>query len=47
MVCQNTIKPLPIQCRSMSLRKKKGWLNTKRFGMGLSDGYLKKWQQNQ
>ena len=46
MVCHNTIKTLPIQCNSMSLRKKGGRLNIKIFGMRLSRNYLKNWQQN-
>ena len=48
MACHNTIKTLPIQCHSMSLKKKGGWLNTKRFGVKLSYIYLKKcWQRRQ
>ena len=34
---------MPIQCHLMSLRKKGGCLNIKRFGMRLSHSYLKKW----
>ena len=47
MAYHSMIKTLPIQCHLMSLRKKSGWLNTKRFGMRLSRSYLKKWRQNQ
>ena len=47
MVCHNMIKTLPIQSRSMHLRKKSGWLNTKKFGMRQSHSYLKKCRQNQ
>ena len=36
-------KILPIQCHSMSLRKKSGCLNIKRFRMRFSHSYLKKW----
>ena len=43
MACHNTIKTLPIQCHSMSVRKKRGYLNIKRFGMRLSHSYLKSW----
>ena len=39
-VCHNTIKTLHIH--SMSLRKKSGYL-IQRFGMRLSQSYLKKW----
>ena len=42
----NSIKNLPIQCHSMSLRKIGRYLNTKRFGMRSSHSYLKNWQQN-
>ena len=42
MACHNTMKILPIQCHSMSLRKKGGCLNVRRFGMRLSLSYLKK-----
>ena len=31
---------------TVSLRKKSGWLNIKRFGMRLSPSYLKNWRQN-
>ena len=48
MVCHNTIKNLPIQHRSMSLRKKSGWLNTKTFRMRLSHSkrrrQVRQWQ---
>ena len=43
MACHNTIQTLPIQCHSMSLRKKRAWLNIKRFEMRLGHSYLKKW----
>ena len=46
MVFQNTIKTLPIQFHLMSLRKKSGRLDIKRFGMRFSHSYLKKWRQN-
>ena len=46
MTYHNTIKALPIQCHSMSLRKKSGCLQLKRSRMRLSHSYLKKWQQN-
>ena len=38
-------KTLPIQCHLVSLRKKSGCLNIKRFGMSLSHSCLKKWWQ--
>ena len=39
-------KTLPIQCHSISLKKKPGRLNIKRSGMRSSHIYLKKWRQN-
>ena len=36
-----------IQCHLMSLRKKHGRISMKRFGMRLSQSYLKEWRQNQ
>ena len=39
--CRNTIKTLPTQCHSMSLRKKSGRPIIKRFGMKFSPSYLK------
>ena len=47
MACHNTIETLPIHCHSMSLRKKSGCLNTKRFRMRLSHSCLKNWRQKQ
>ena len=41
MVRRNTIKTLPIQSHSMSMRKKSGCLSIKRFGMKLGHSYLK------
>ena len=46
MAFHNSIKALPIQCHSMSLRKKSGCLKLRRSGMRLSHSYLKKWHQN-
>ena len=43
MVCHHTIETLPIQYHLMSLRKKSGCLNSKRFGMRLNRDYLKNW----
>ena len=47
MVCHNTIKILPIQYHSMSLKKKNGCLSIKTFETKLSPSYLKNCQQNQ
>ena len=44
MVFHNTIKTLPVQCHSMSLRKNSGCLNIKGFGMKSTHNYLKNWQ---
>ena len=44
-VSQND-KTLSIQSHSMSLRKKSGWVNIKRFGVSLSCSYFKNWSQN-
>ena len=46
MRCHNTIKTLPMQCHSMSLRQRSKYLDIKRFRMTLSHSYLKNWQQN-
>ena len=46
MMCHNTIKTLPTQCHLVSLKKKGGCLNIKRFGMRLSHSYLKNWRQD-
>ena len=46
MAYQSMTKTLLIQCHLMSLKKRHGWLNTKRFGMRLSHSYLKNWRQN-
>ena len=43
MACHNTIKDVPIQYHSISLRNKSEWLNMKRSGIKLNNRYLKKW----
>ena len=41
MAYQSMTKTLPIQCHLMPLRKRHGWLNTKRFRMRLSQLFEK------
>ena len=47
MACHNTVKALPIQCHSVSLRHQNGCFSIETFGMRLSHSYLKNWQQDQ
>ena len=42
-VSQNDKNSVYIQGHSMSLRKKSGWVNIKRFGVSLSCSYFKNW----
>ena len=47
MGCNNTIKVLSIQCHLMFLMQRSVCLNIKRFGMRLSQSYLKNCKQDQ